>query len=279
MRLRLDDYTAFTIGSVPDLEILTPSLTQDLDFGPQFNTTQGLGLATFTSGLNDIESVGGIAFSSTGEFSEIDFLTPPNSQPDVSSHIRSQSPSSASSSASPMSAESPPIISSTVGSRSTTDLTAHIHELSQKLSQSPLALDEVLVLNASYLQGIDSDIGKLPTDPSRMSTILMIIICLTQVLGLFEDFISPSTGKTLFDITNGPTLLLGSFQVDLESQCQIRIQIVLKEPMRVFDVARGLMRTLQQSPIAVGSQNQTYLTLVADIQNRVRSLEVIVRHS
>jgi hypothetical protein len=290
--LQLDDYTAWTEGSeeleqhMPDQETLTPFLTPNFEFWPLPDTNQDRGLANFTSDLNDLDFVDDIgsmhntdAFSNTGEFSKIGLLIPLNSQPDFSSQISSQSQLSASSRASSMSTESLSISSSTTNSRSTTDMATQIHELSQKLSRSPLALDEVLNVNASYLQSIHSDVSKLPTDPSRMSTILMIIICLTQVLALFEACISPSTVKALFDIANGPTLLLGSFQVDLESQRQMRIQIVQKELMKVFDVARGLMRALQQHPIAVGPQNQTYFTLMVDVQKRVRLLAHIVRNS
>lgn len=291
--MRFNHVTAFTGRSeeleqpVPALETFTPSLTRDLDFWSQLDTdtNQDLGSTNFNSDLEDLDLLGDTdlmgttdMFSGTRELSEIDFPTPPDSLPDIALQIPSQSRSSANSSASSMLMESPLISSNTANARNTTDLTTDIHELSKKLCQSPLVLDEVLSVNAFYLQSIDSDIAKLPIDPSRISTILMIIICLTQVLALFEECISPSNAKTLFDMTNGPVLLLGNFQLDLESQRQMRIQIVQKELTRVFEAAGALTRVLQQRPIAAGSQNQTYLTLLVDIRKRVKFLVQIVRH-
>ena len=290
-RLRVDEYAASAGGSEeleqPDSDLLTPpTLTDDRILWPQLDANQDHGLTSLASDMGHFEFMDGMgpmratnSFPSNEEFCEIDFLTSPNSLDNLSSPVCSQARSSALSSSGSTSMESTTLTSSTTKSQSTEILTTNIHDLSQKLSQSPLALDEVLSISTSYLQSIDSDIATLPADPSRMATVLMIIICLTQVLALFEECISPSTAKTLFDITSGPALLLGSFQVDLESQRQIRIHIVREALMRVFNVARDLLRALQQRPAAAGPQNQTYLTLVADVQRRVRFLAHTVNHS
>ncbi|PVI00655.1 hypothetical protein DM02DRAFT_671864 [Periconia macrospinosa] len=268
---------------VPDSPSFTD--TQNLDFWPQFdaNTSEDADLAAFISDLNDTENPNDTNLmcmdgAPNTEFSEIDFLATPESQSGVLSQTPSHSQSSRHSSTSFMSKESPVSSSSTSNYGSTTELTTRIHELSQKLSQSPLALDEILSANAFYLQIIESNIINIPTDPSRMSIILMMIICLTQVLTLFEECIKPGAEKTIFDMENGPILLLGSFQVDLESQRQIRIKIVQKELKRIFSVAGGLTRVLQQHPIAVGLQDHTYRTLLADIQKRVQFLVQIVKN-
>ncbi|CAI6288261.1 unnamed protein product [Periconia digitata] len=278
-----------SVSSMKDNEPLvteSPSLAHNLDFWTLMHSedTQDLNLDNSVSTTKDTGPLDDAicvmdGFPNTEELSEMDFLATPESQPGVplQTPIHSQVPSQPRTGSVSTTASTFSSISTDQGS--TAELTLRINELSQKLLQSPLALDEVLSTNTFYLQIIESSLMDLSTDPSRMSTILMMIICLTQVLALFEECVGRGTETALFDMTNGPILLLGSFQVDVESQRQIRIKIVLKELTRILAVAGGLGRALQQQPVAVGSQNQTYRTLLTDVRKRVQFLAQIVKNA
>jgi hypothetical protein len=289
MHLRLEDYTTLAEGSEElesagrSSETFSPSIACDLNFWPHLDAEQEFGVTNATDdteSLNFMDEIGLTSSTNSSstvqEFSEIDFLPSPKSQMDLPSPDGGMTKLSAPYSSGSVSTTLP---SKPIDSHGTKHLTIYIHDLSQKLSESPLALDEVLGASTFYLQSIDATISKLPDDPSRMSILLMIIICLTQILALFEECICPSTTTLQFDATTGPTLRLGNYQVDPDSQRRFRVHIVREHLVRLFNVAKNVLCALQQQSAVAGSQTQTYLTLVAGLQGRIKLLSHTVNNS
>ena len=269
-----------------ETETSTPSTRQDLELWSQFSTDGEFALSDFSNDIGSLEfqdTTSTICIQdaplTTGELFDLDFLPSPSSQLDPDLHLRSQSLSSASSGISPT--ETSLINSPTNHNQSVADWITHIDDLNKKLCQSSLALDDLLSTNSFHLQRIHSELDKIPSDGSRISIILAIVICLTQVLTLFEQSMNPNTMKTLFGGTTSlsPALLLGSFRVDLESQRQILVQIVCKELTGVFGVAKDLKAAIMQSSGASGGQSRIYITLVEDVQKRVQLLVNILKQS
>lgn len=274
------DYAILSEGhEVPQLMSdlqTTSSLARSLEAWSSFSPLDDSSIFNATNGLDVLDCTGDAGFSSTIdaapghlELPEIYFTTPNSSESGPTASDISCATSKNSPSASSNMSDTDNII----------ELTAHIRDLSQNLAHSPLALDRVLSVSSPHLDSINFIIRGLPSGLSHTSTVLMAIICLTQILGLFEDCLDPSQRKTFFGVTSGPKLLFGSFQVDLESHREMLKQILRKELIKMFDVSKSIIQILQQTPMSAVSQNQTYLTLMADFQRRVQFLSHIVSHS
>lgn len=219
--------------------------------------------------------------STAAKLPDVNLLTPAPSECSLGLGLElyrpSQPPSWASSSTSPAESSS---LSSAVGEAlDMASWVKHISDLNEKLSQSPLPLDEVLSANAHLLQSIPSALQWLPSDGSHLSTVLIILICLTQILTLFEQCIHSSSAKAPSQDKAGLTLQLGAFKVDMESQHGLQMHIVCKELMRVLEVGKSVRAALQRPQGGLGSQSRTYVALIEDVQRRVRVLVYFVKHS
>ncbi|KAH7114399.1 hypothetical protein B0J11DRAFT_135719 [Dendryphion nanum] len=209
---------------------------------------------------------------------DLNLLTPETSSPldldlYIPNHDLSETPSPSTSTNSP----GGHLNSCPTGTAEFHDTTAiwtyQISGLSQKLSRSPLLpIDEVLTTNSTLVNVISSTLHHLPPDLSSQTSVLLFMpICMTQILGLFEQsVVCPNE-----DNPDTPRLQLGSYQIDIESQRRLQGPIVRRELMNLFDAANRV-KCLVSQQIKEGQKPYGQLSaceiLVDDVLCRIRAL-------
>ncbi|KAF2790192.1 hypothetical protein K505DRAFT_340640 [Melanomma pulvis-pyrius CBS 109.77] len=200
--------------------------------------------------------------SSLEKLLDFNILTPATSQVDADVDPHNQESNG-----------SAPNVSNLPGSEEVTDIAIAewvtlVSDLNQKLSQPITPVDIVLSTNSLLLQTMSTSLQHLPSDGSQMAILLLISISLTQVVGLFERSIHDNGlgSKT------GPRLLLGSYEVDIESQRLFQTPIVRRELVRVIEAAKNVKTVLESSTHALDSQMKMYYTLIENVEERGRDL-------
>lgn len=149
-------------------------------------------------------------------------------------------------------------------------------KLSRSGQSTPVALDELLHHSSALVPRATQALQSIPSDPSCMTSLLMILLCVTQTIALFEQCI-PSVIRGLASSgSKDISLRLGAYQVDREAQQALQRHIVTKELSRIHHVAKLAKQALQQPGLA-GVSKRTHSLLLDDLQARVKSLAYLVK--
>ncbi|KAJ4288098.1 hypothetical protein N0V90_012115 [Kalmusia sp. IMI 367209] len=154
--------------------------------------------------------------------------------------------------------------------------TTALEKLSRASTTSTIALDELLHNSSLLLPQVTEALRMLPSDPSSMTSLLLILLCLTQTMALFEQCI-PSVIRGL--VACGPqdiSLRLGAFQVDREAQQALQKHVINKELSRILQASKQVKQALQQ-PILASMPKRTHTLLIDDLHLRIKALVQVVK--
>ncbi|KAK7911755.1 hypothetical protein PG985_014236 [Apiospora marii] len=152
---------------------------------------------------------------------------------------------------------------------------AQLKDLTCRPQRSGIPLDEMLHHSSRFLPRVHDAVQSLPsTDASTCATRLtLILICLTQLLDLFEQCISSMVCglDTAVGSSNSLSLRLGVFQVDREAQQVLQMHVVGIELSVILQISMLIKQTLVQ-PEWDGVLSRTHGLLVEDLQVRTRAV-------
>ena len=154
--------------------------------------------------------------------------------------------------------------------------TTLLEKLSPTPYRPPIALDELLHNSSTLLPRVTQALRSLPSDSSCMAPLILILLCLTQTISLFEQCIPSVIHGLAACGSRDLSLHLGAFQVDREAQQALQKHIVGKELSRILHVSKLVKQALQQ-PGLVSVPKRTHSLLIDDLQVRIKSLVYLVK--
>lgn len=147
-----------------------------------------------------------------------------------------------------------------------------LEQLSRAPNPSPIPLDTLLHTTSTLLPRATHALRSLPTDMSCLTPLILIILCLTQAIALFEQCL-PAVVRGLA-AASGPrdmALRLGAFQVDREVQAALQRHIVGRELARILHVVQRARRVLR-NPGLGGAEKRVHGVVVEDLVRRIKVL-------
>lgn len=145
--------------------------------------------------------------------------------------------------------------------------------LSRKTS---VALDDLLSKCSTLLPQVSHALRSLPPDPSCMTPVVLILLCLTQAVALFEDCIPSVIRGISVDGSDAIAVHIGGYEVDRDAQQVLQRHIINKEVCKILHASKLVKQALHQPWLASVSQRAHGL-LVEDLQVRVRNLLQMVK--
>lgn len=154
--------------------------------------------------------------------------------------------------------------------------TTQLEELSQKPHKSPIPLDETLHHSSQLLPRVSEALRALSSTDSVSSTatqLILILVCLTQAISLFEQCIPSIIGGDSGANGSSSTLSLhlGAYQVDREVQQALQMHVVGRELSSILQVSKVIKQMLLQSDWS-GVSRRTHGLLLEDLQVRTKTL-------
>ncbi|TEY23433.1 hypothetical protein BOTCAL_1482g00010 [Botryotinia calthae] len=151
--------------------------------------------------------------------------------------------------------------------------TTQLEELSRTLQKSPIPLDGMLHHSSQLLPCIKEAVHSLHSaDVSSSSTsLILILICLTQAITLFEQCVPSVLGGRLTAGSSDLSLRLGDFQVDRKAQQALQMHIVSKELSSILQVSNLIRQALLRQEWRSVSK-RTHELLLEDLQVRTVTL-------
>jgi hypothetical protein len=108
-----------------------------------------------------------------------------------------------------------------------------------------------------------------------MTPLLMILLCVTQTIALFEQCILSVIHGAASSATKDIALHLGAYKVDREAQQALQRHLVTKELARIHHVAKLAKQVLQQPELTRVSK-RIHCLLLDDLQAQANSLAHLV---
>ena len=145
--------------------------------------------------------------------------------------------------------------------------TTQLEELSHTLQKSPIPLDRILRHSSQLLPRI-SEILQSPNSadmPSSTTSLILILVCLTQVVTLFEQCVPSVLSDRPTASSSDLSLRLGEFQVDRKARQALQIHIVSKELLSMLQVFK-LIRQRLAWPEWRDISKRTHNLLLEDLQ-------------
>ncbi|KAH8193950.1 hypothetical protein TruAng_011887 [Truncatella angustata] len=152
--------------------------------------------------------------------------------------------------------------------------TAQLEEISHRTHNSPIPLDEMLHHSSRLLPRVNEALRAFPpADSSPFPThIMLILICLTQTIALFEQCIpSVICGSNKTGPSGDLPLHLGAFQVDREVQQALQMHVVGKELATILKMT-NIIKQMLLRPEWNGICKHTHRLLLEDLQARTKTL-------
>lgn len=208
--------------------------------------------------------------------SELQFINIQTPQPTGQQHLQSQlstNPTPSPPSYTIPSTEKAPNIS--CQTTSVMRWTVALENLSRASSSSPIALDELFHHSSVLLPRATEALSSLPSDPSSMTPFILILLCLTQTIVLFEQCIPTAISSLQSCGPQDISLRLGAFQVDREAQQALQRHIIGKELSRILNVCKLMQQALRQPSIA-SLPKRTHTVLLDDLHLRIKALASLV---
>jgi hypothetical protein len=162
---------------------------------------------------------------------------------------------------------------------SITDIHSWTHllgKLSQSGNTSLVALDELLQHSSTLLPRPIRALQSFPCGPSCMTPLLMMLICVTQSIALFEQCIPSVTRGLASNRSRDITVRLGAYQVDTQAEQALQKHLVTKELSRIHHKGT-LARQLLQQPGLKNVSKRTHFLLLDDLQARAKSVVYLVK--
>jgi hypothetical protein len=164
---------------------------------------------------------------------------------------------------------------------------AQLEALSFTPRKSPIPLDSMLQHSSQVLPRVLETLCSLDTPESQTDcpsssspSLILILICLTQVIALFEeclpsvmeDTAGSNSGNISVGCSDQLSLYLGQFQIDAETQGALQVHIVGKELRTILQTCK-LVRQILAHPAWRSALRQTHDLLLENL--RLRTLALI----
>jgi hypothetical protein len=145
-----------------------------------------------------------------------------------------------------------------------------LEQLSRTSSPSHVPLDTLLHTTSTLLPQATHTLTSLSADQCCLTPLILIILCLSQVVSLFEQCRVETSG--------GPSSLslrLGDFQIDREVQAALQRHVVAKELVRMLHVVQTI-RQLLKNPTLAGAEKKAHGVVADDLVRRIRALGALL---
>lgn len=151
--------------------------------------------------------------------------------------------------------------------------TTQLEELSRTPHESPIPLDLMLHHSSRLLPRVAEALGSHHSaDVSSSATnLILILVCLIQVIALFEQCIPSILEGRYTTGASHLSLRLGEFQIDREAQQALQMHVVNKELSTILRVSK-LIRQTWLRPEWCGVSKSTHGLLLDDLQVRTKTL-------
>ncbi|KAF2756232.1 hypothetical protein EJ05DRAFT_540002 [Pseudovirgaria hyperparasitica] len=148
-----------------------------------------------------------------------------------------------------------------------------VESLSNKSTTKGPPLDELLRLSQALLPSMSNVLKCHNVFSNPISTLLLVIVCLSQTLTLFERSSHASEQDTQTKERPSVLLHLGGFQVDSEAQKMLQTHVMNKELSKMMEIVGEVNKVVRDLGLAEDEAlSNTHELLLDDIRVRIETL-------